>query len=67
MILAQLTALKTCRSVRTRHLAQSEENVEIMKLARLIQILKTLLSRLKQETGENGVAFVHFPLSVVNG
>jgi len=55
VFLAQLNALSTPRSVRTRRLAQAEDNPELNKVARLAYVFKDLYQAVtlaKNESGE---------------
>lgn len=50
--LSQLNALRQPRNMRTRRLAQAEENPELNKAARLAEVLKDLLSTITSAKGK---------------
>ncbi|GBN73545.1 Histone-lysine N-methyltransferase ASH1L [Araneus ventricosus] len=52
---AQFTALNTSRSVKTRRLANAEENTELAKTAKLAQVFKDIFTAVTSCKGEDGV------------
>ncbi|GFW22367.1 histone-lysine N-methyltransferase ASH1L [Trichonephila clavipes] len=53
---AQFTALNTARSVKTRRLANAEENTELAKTAKLAQVFKDIFTAVTSCKGDDGVA-----------
>lgn len=51
VFLSQLTALSTPRNVRTRRLAQAQDNPEMTKTARLAQVFRSLYNAVAQAKG----------------
>ena len=52
--MAQFTALKTSRSVKTRRLAAAEVNIEVTKAARLAQVFKDIYTVVCTYRDSNG-------------
>lgn len=65
VFLAQFTALKSPRSVKTRRLAEAEENSEVTKVARLAQVFKdiyTAVCTYQNKCGQNlAIPFMNLP------
>lgn len=51
VFLSQLTALSTPRNVRTRRLAQAQDNPEMAKTAKLAQVFRSLYNAVAQAKG----------------
>ncbi|XP_070541965.1 histone-lysine N-methyltransferase ASH1L-like isoform X2 [Ptychodera flava] len=54
VFMAQFTALKTSRSVKTRRLAAAEENIEVTKIAKLAQVFKEIFSIVCEVKDQDG-------------
>ncbi|XP_006814029.2 histone-lysine N-methyltransferase ASH1L-like [Saccoglossus kowalevskii] len=54
VFMAQFTALKTSRSVRTRRLAAAEENIEVTKIAKLAQVFKDIFTTICEVKDQDG-------------
>ncbi|PIK39100.1 putative histone-lysine N-methyltransferase ASH1L-like [Apostichopus japonicus] len=65
VFLAQFTALKSPRSVKTRRLAEAEENSEVTKVARLAQVFQdiyTAVCTYQNKCGQNlAIPFMNLP------
>ncbi|XP_077989567.1 uncharacterized protein LOC144443861 isoform X2 [Glandiceps talaboti] len=54
VFMAQFTALKTSRSVKTRRLAAAEENIEVTKIAKLAQVFKAIFNTVCDVKDQDG-------------